>query len=53
MNYTIGEYYSNSTVPWLYAINYEDANWVITSSFMIFTMQTGKLKTIEFFCVIN
>ncbi|CAH1111858.1 unnamed protein product [Psylliodes chrysocephalus] len=41
MNYTIGEYYSNSTVPWLYAINYEDANWVITSSFMIFTMQTG------------
>ncbi|XP_072380960.1 putative ammonium transporter 2 [Diabrotica undecimpunctata] len=31
----------NETIPWLYAIDYEDANWVITSSFMIFTMQTG------------
>ncbi|XP_056643940.1 putative ammonium transporter 2 [Diorhabda sublineata] len=31
----------NVTISWLYAINLEDANWVITSSFMIFTMQTG------------
>ncbi|CAG9861389.1 unnamed protein product [Phyllotreta striolata] len=32
---------SATPVPWLYDIDYEDANWVITSSFMIFTMQTG------------
>ncbi|XP_019873312.2 putative ammonium transporter 2 [Aethina tumida] len=29
------------SIPWLYDINKEDANWIITCSFMIFTMQTG------------
>lgn len=28
-------------IPWLYNINTEDTNWIITSAFMIFTMQTG------------
>ncbi|KAF2900319.1 hypothetical protein ILUMI_05865 [Ignelater luminosus] len=28
-------------IPWLYDITQEDTNWIITSSFMIFTMQTG------------
>ncbi|XP_017786969.1 PREDICTED: putative ammonium transporter 2 [Nicrophorus vespilloides] len=28
-------------IPWLYDINLDDTNWIITSSFMIFTMQTG------------
>lgn len=34
----------NRTQPilWLYDINPEDTNWIITSAFMIFTMQTGK-----------
>lgn len=31
-----------TTIPWLYDINTEDTNWIITSAFMIFTMQTGK-----------
>ncbi|XP_022902859.1 putative ammonium transporter 2 [Onthophagus taurus] len=30
-----------SHVPWYYDMNLEDTNWIITSSFMIFTMQTG------------
>lgn len=30
-------------LPWIYDISMEDTNWIITSSFMIFTMQTGKL----------
>lgn len=29
-------------IPWLYDITQEDTNWIITSSFMIFTMQTGE-----------
>ncbi|KAK4884898.1 hypothetical protein RN001_001169 [Aquatica leii] len=32
---------NESDIPWLYDISREDINWVITSSFMIFTMQTG------------
>ncbi|KAH1001901.1 hypothetical protein HUJ04_005859 [Dendroctonus ponderosae] len=32
---------TNATVPWLYNITVEDSNWIITSAFMIFTMQTG------------
>lgn len=28
-------------VPWIYEIEYDDTSWIITSSFMIFTMQTG------------
>lgn len=35
--------YVNSSIPWLYDINTEDTNWIITSAFMIFTMQTGKI----------
>lgn len=31
----------SENVPWLYNINTEDTNWIITSAFMIFTMQTG------------
>lgn len=30
------------SIPWLYNIDTEDTNWIITSAFMIFTMQTGK-----------
>lgn len=28
--------------PGVYDLSVEDTNWVITSSFIIFTMQTGK-----------
>lgn len=31
----------NQSIPWVFDINIEDSNWIITSSFMIFTMQTG------------
>lgn len=34
----------NESIPWLFDINIEDSNWIITSSFMIFTMQTGKFS---------
>lgn len=36
-NSTIYEY-TNS----IYNLTQEDSNWIITSSFIIFTMQTGK-----------
>ncbi|XP_044265151.1 putative ammonium transporter 2 isoform X2 [Tribolium madens] len=32
---------TTAATPWLYDIDPEDTNWIITSSFMIFTMQTG------------
>ncbi|KAL3286597.1 hypothetical protein HHI36_001097 [Cryptolaemus montrouzieri] len=32
---------NTSDIPWLYDISLEDTNWIITSAFMIFTMQTG------------
>ncbi|XP_044746207.1 putative ammonium transporter 2 [Coccinella septempunctata] len=32
---------NNTDIPWLYDISLEDTNWIITSAFMIFTMQTG------------
>lgn len=32
------------SIPWVFDINIEDSNWIITSSFMIFTMQTGILN---------
>uniref|UniRef100_A0A1Y1KLR8 Ammonium transporter n=1 Tax=Photinus pyralis TaxID=7054 RepID=A0A1Y1KLR8_PHOPY len=32
---------NETEIPWLYQLNREDMTWVITSSFMIFTMQTG------------
>ncbi|KAL1497506.1 hypothetical protein ABEB36_008456 [Hypothenemus hampei] len=31
----------NISLPWVYNITVEDSNWIITSAFMIFTMQTG------------
>lgn len=33
----------NGTLPWYYDITKDDTNWIITSSFMIFTMQTGNI----------
>lgn len=38
-------------LPWLYDIDPGDTNWIITSSFMIFTMQTGTFKK-NIFCAI-
>lgn len=35
---------STRNIPWLFDINIEDSNWIITSSFMIFTMQTGNFN---------
>ena len=32
---------SSYVIPGLYDLNVEDTNWVLTSSFIIFTMQTG------------
>lgn len=32
---------TKESLPWLYDIDPGDTNWIITSSFMIFTMQTG------------
>lgn len=32
-------------IPPMYDIGLEDANWILTASFIIFTMQTG-MKTI-------
>lgn len=32
---------SSYATPGLYDLNLEDATWVLTSSFIIFTMQTG------------
>jgi len=40
---------SNQTVerniPWLFQLGQEDSNWVMTSSFIILTMQTGDKTT--------
>ncbi|KAI8045882.1 putative ammonium transporter 2 [Drosophila gunungcola] len=33
--------HSNYVIPGLYDLSVEDTNWVLTSSFIIFTMQTG------------
>lgn len=32
---------SSYVVPGMYDLEIEDTNWVLTSSFIIFTMQTG------------
>lgn len=32
---------SSYVIPGLYDLSVEDTNWVLTSSFIIFTMQTG------------
>lgn len=31
-------------MPWIYDIEQDDTNWIMTSSFIIFTMQTGLIK---------
>lgn len=39
------EIFVNATedeIPWLYNLNQDDTSWIMTSSFIIFTMQTGK-----------
>lgn len=38
-NVTVDRYISQ-----LYNLSQEDSNWIVTSSFMIFTMQTGIAK---------
>jgi len=38
-NVTVDRYVSS-----LYNLTQEDSNWIVTSSFMIFTMQTGNTK---------
>lgn len=49
--------YSNVTVDryisQLYNLSQEDSNWIVTSSFMIFTMQTGIVKNSKFSKKIN
>lgn len=35
---------SSYIIPGVYDLSIEDTNWVLTSSFIIFTMQTGKSK---------
>lgn len=35
---------SSYVIPGVYDLNTEDTNWVLTSSFIIFTMQTGKYR---------
>lgn len=32
---------SSYVIPGMYDLTVEDSNWVLTSSFIIFTMQTG------------
>lgn len=34
---------SSYVIPGMYDLTVEDSNWVLTSSFIIFTMQTGKI----------
>lgn len=34
---------SSYVIPGIYDLEIEDTNWVLTSSFIIFTMQTGNL----------
>lgn len=42
-NVTVDRYISQ-----LYNLSQEDSNWIVTSSFMIFTMQTGIAKNSKF-----
>lgn len=48
---------SSYIIPGVYDLSVEDTNWVLTSSFIIFTMQTGKKRRIErvnfVFCLLN
>lgn len=47
-NQSLGDAETNCTnatsryVNPIYDLNKEDSNWIVTSSFIIFTMQTGK-----------
>lgn len=43
-NVTVDDRYVSS----LYNLTQEDSNWIVTSSFMIFTMQTGNTKNNNF-----
>lgn len=40
-NFTIENITVSDKVPSLYNITEEDSNWIMTSAFIIFTMQTG------------
>lgn len=42
-NITVDRYISQ-----LYNLSQEDSNWIVTSSFMIFTMQTGIVENSKF-----
>lgn len=42
-NVTVDRYISS-----LYNLTQEDSNWIVTSSFMIFTMQTGNTQNNNF-----
>lgn len=35
---------SSYVIPGVYDLSVEDSNWVLTSSFIIFTMQTGECR---------
>lgn len=35
---------NDTAIPWILELDMEDSNWVMTSAFIIFTMQTGKLS---------
>lgn len=39
--FTIFPRNSSYVIPGIYDLSTEDTNWVLTSSFIIFTMQTG------------
>lgn len=38
---------SSYIIPGVYDLSTEDTNWVLTSAFIIFTMQTGKRSQID------
>lgn len=42
-NSSVNETYVTSA----YNLNQEDSNWIVTNSFIIFTMQTGKINEME------
>lgn len=44
---------SSYVIPGVYDLSVEDSNWVLTSSFIIFTMQTGKCCALCFVCRIQ
>lgn len=39
----IGSRNASYIIPGVYDLTTEDTNWVLTSSFIIFTMQTGEI----------